>query len=82
MRIKEVLSIEEPQDRSIILCERCQGLGWYWSDLEFGDAPGDEHKIDCSLCGKTGRLTMLTMKVKALVPYHYDLASAQKEVIT
>ena len=73
MQIKKVLSIDEPKQRAVELCPNCQGKGWYWSNLDFGDAPGDETKITCRQCAGSGRVTTLAMTVEAVVPFDYKI---------
>jgi DnaJ-class molecular chaperone len=75
MQIKTVLKIEEPKQRAVELCPRCMGNGWYWSDLNFGDFPGDETKITCRDCNGSGRVTTLKMEVEAVVPFDYKLSA-------
>jgi DnaJ-class molecular chaperone len=72
MKIQKVLKIEEPKVRKVELCERCSGKGWVWSDLEFGDIPGDEKKLCCRDCNGTGRVTVLVMRVEAVVPHDFN----------
>jgi hypothetical protein len=43
------------------------------SDLDFGDAPGDEVKITCRDCNGSGRVTTLMMMVEAVVPFDFKV---------
>lgn len=71
MVIKDVLSINGPHTRKIELCTKCYGDGWYFSDLDFGDIPGDEVKINCKICNGTGQVTTLEVVCLAIVPYDF-----------
>ena len=67
--IHEVLSESE----EVNLCGSCNGKGWYWSDLEFGDYPGDERKICCSSCAGTGRVKTVNVNADIVVPLDWKL---------
>jgi DnaJ-class molecular chaperone len=75
MKIKEVLEIHKTGHREPALCPMCEGNGWDWSDLEFGDLPGDEEKHDCGHCKGTGRVVILKMTVIAEVPFNFEINS-------
>ena len=59
----------------VILCPTCKGRGWNWSNLDFGDYPGDERKIDCASCGANGRVRTVTVEADIIVPYNWELNS-------
>jgi DnaJ-class molecular chaperone len=73
VEIIKVIAIEEPEHRKVGLCKNCRGQGWVWSELEFGDIPGDERKCSCTACNGAGRTTALTITVEAVVPFDFKV---------
>ncbi len=59
--------------KNIELCSKCNGNGWFWSDLGFGDIPGDEVKICCRQCGGKGRVILATIEVEAMMPFDFEI---------
>lgn len=61
------------ESEKVDLCQRCSGKGWNWSNLDFGDIPGDEKKICCDMCAGTGRVKMVNVRADIVVPFNWDL---------
>jgi len=59
------------ESKEVILCERCNGKGYVWSNLDFGDIPGDEREICCGPCGGTGRVKTVTVRADIVVPFNW-----------
>ena len=73
MKISVVYKVLAESEK-VDLCGRCDGNGWYWSDLEFGDYPGDEKKICCDSCGGTGRVKTVNVNADIVVPFDWKLS--------
>ena len=61
------------ENNVVELCPKCQGRGWNWSDLTFGDIPGDEVKKACQVCNSTGRVKTVTVRADVLVPLDWTV---------
>lgn len=61
------------ESEKVDLCGSCNGKGWKWSNLDFGDIPGDEERICCGACGGTGRVKTATVRADIIVPFDWDL---------
>ena len=71
INIKEIVDIDNEVESKISLCNECKGTGFVWSDLGFGDIPGDERKLKCKDCNGTGRVKTITITAIVEVPFDY-----------
>ena len=78
MKISTIYEQLAESDR-VVICDSCQGVGWYWSELEWGDGPGDEEKIDCGACGGTGRIKTVCVRADIIVPFDWELPKIEVE---
>lgn len=78
--IIEVIRVNNPnKTHEIKLCGRCGGEGKCWTELEFGDVPGDETQYPCPRCNATGRTSIIELTVMAEVPYNFKPEDFKKE---
>jgi DnaJ-class molecular chaperone len=70
--VRELLSDSEKAKP----CQQCDGKGWKWSDLDFGDLPGDERRISCPMCAGTGKIKIVTVRADIIVPYDMTIIQA------
>jgi len=71
INVKEIVDIDNEVESEISLCNECGGSGFVWSNLDFGDIPGDERKLKCNACNGTGRVKTITITAIAEVPFDY-----------
>lgn len=72
MNVKSVEKIIDACS-NIKLCSQCDGEGKVWTELEFGDIPGDERQYDCPRCKGSGRTAIFKLEVLAEMPFNYKL---------
>lgn len=72
VEVTKITKVLKESKGAVELCSHCGGKGWFWSDLEFGDIPGDESKISCTACNKTGRVMKVKLEVEALIPFSVE----------
>jgi len=71
INVKEIIDIDNKVKSEISLCNECIGSGFVWSDLGFGDIPGDERKLKCKACNGTSRVKTIMITAIAEVPFDY-----------
>ena len=76
INVKEIIDIDNSAASEITLCNKCKGSGFVWSNLDFGDIPGDERKLKCKDCDGTGRVKMI--KITAIAEVPFDFGDAKK----